>query len=49
MANLSTGAEGKLASTLEFLVELIHKEVQIQTINRRRNYNRGLRELANAA
>jgi putative transposase len=25
------------------------KEVQIQTINRRRNYNRGLRELANAA
>ncbi|MFC2060343.1 integrase core domain-containing protein [Chloroflexota bacterium] len=25
------------------------KEVQIQTINRRRDYNRGLRELANAA
>jgi len=25
------------------------KEVQIQTINRRRNYNRGLRELVNAA
>ena len=25
------------------------KEVQILTINRRRNYNRGLRELANAA
>ena len=25
------------------------KEVQIQTINRRRNYNRDLRELANAA
>lgn len=25
------------------------KEVRIQTINRRRNYNRGLRELANAA
>jgi len=25
------------------------KEVKIQTINRRRDYNRGLRELANAA
>ena len=25
------------------------KEVQIQTINRRRDYNQGLRELANAA
>ena len=25
------------------------KEVQIQTINRRKDYNRGLRELANAA
>ena len=25
------------------------KEVQIQTINRRRDYNQGLRELVNAA
>jgi len=25
------------------------KEVRIQTINRRRNYNQGLRELVNAA
>jgi len=25
------------------------KEVQIQTINRRRDYNQGLRELANTA
>jgi len=29
--------------------KMLRKEVQIQTINRRRDYNQGIRELVNAA